>query len=147
MYDSNISIDLTTVAQKLSQDEDIIREGGAYYLSKLTDNVTTTAHINTHIEIVIEMYKKRDYDPSIVFCGIQSVHKKASNFVKVDLVLIDEVHLVPRKTNTMYQRFLSNLKIMNPHMRVIGLTATPYRLDSGLLHTGKEALFDAVCFR
>jgi DNA repair protein RadD len=90
--------------------------------------------------------KKRDYDPSIVFCGIQSVHKKASNFVKVDLVLIDEVHLVPRKTNTMYQRFLSNLKIMNPHMRVIGLTATPYRLDSGLLHTGKEALFDAVSY-
>jgi DNA repair protein RadD len=90
--------------------------------------------------------KKRDYDPSIVFCGIQSVHKKASNFVKVDLVLIDEVHLVPRKTNTMYQRFLSNLKIMNPHMRVIGLTATPYRLDSGLLHAGKEALFDAVSY-
>jgi DNA repair protein RadD len=90
--------------------------------------------------------KKRDYDPSIVFCGIQSVHKKASKFVKVDLVLIDEVHLVPRKTNTMYQRFLSNLKIMNPHMRVVGLTATPYRLDSGLLHTGKEALFDAVSY-
>jgi DNA repair protein RadD len=90
--------------------------------------------------------KKRDYDPSIVFCGIQSVHKKASKFVKVDLVLIDEVHLVPRKTNTMYQRFLSNLKIMNPHMRVIGLTATPYRLDSGLLHAGKEALFDAVSY-
>jgi DNA repair protein RadD len=90
--------------------------------------------------------KKRDYDPSIVFCGIQSVHKKASKFVKVDLVLIDEVHLVPRKTNTMYQRFLSNLKIMNPHMRVIGLTATPYRLDSGLLHTGKEALFDAISY-
>lgn len=90
--------------------------------------------------------KKRDYDPSIVFCGIQSVHKKASKFVKVDLVLIDEVHLVPRKTNTMYQRFLSNLKVMNPHMRVIGLTATPYRLDSGLLHTGKEALFDAVSY-
>ena len=90
--------------------------------------------------------KKRDYEPPIVFCGIQSVHKKASKFVKVDLVLIDEVHLVPRKTNTMYQRFLSNLKIMNPHMRVIGLTATPYRLDSGLLHAGKEALFDAVSY-
>ena len=74
---------------------------------------------------------KRDYDPSIVFCGIQSVHRKASKFVKVDLVLVDEAHLIPRKTNTMYQKFLSNLKIMNPHLRVIGLTATPYRLDSG----------------
>ena len=89
---------------------------------------------------------KREYHPSIVFCGIQSVHRKASQFVKVDLVLIDEVHLVPRKTNTMYQRFLNNLKIMNPHMRVVGLTATPYRLDSGLLHTGKDSLFDAVAY-
>jgi len=60
MYDSNISIDLTTVAQKLSQDKDIQDVGGAFYLSKLTDNVTSTAHINTHIEIVIEMYKKRE---------------------------------------------------------------------------------------
>jgi DNA repair protein RadD len=89
---------------------------------------------------------KRDYDPSIVFCGIQSVHRKASKFVKVDLVLVDEAHLIPRKTNTMYQKFLGNLKIMNPHLRVIGLTATPYRLDSGVLCSGKDALFDAVSY-
>jgi len=90
--------------------------------------------------------KQRDYEPSIVFCGIQSVHKKASRFVKVDLVLVDEAHLIPRKANTMYQRFLKNLKIMNPHLRVIGLTATPYRLDSGLLHQGPEALFHAISY-
>jgi DNA repair protein RadD len=89
---------------------------------------------------------QRDYEHSIVFCGIQSVHSKASKFVKVDLVLIDEAHLIPRKTNTMYQKFLKNLKIMNPDMRVIGLTATPYRLDSGLLYEGKDSLFDAVSY-
>ena len=90
--------------------------------------------------------KRREYEPSIVFCGIQSVHKKASRFIKVDLVLVDEAHLIPRKTNTMYQKFLKNLKLMNPDMRVIGLTATPYRLDSGLLHQGKDALFSAVSY-
>lgn len=90
--------------------------------------------------------KKREYDPPIVFCGIQSVYNKASRFTKVDLVLVDEAHLIPRKTNTMYQKFLSNLKLMNPHVRVIGLTATPYRLDTGLLHSGKDALFDAISY-
>lgn len=90
--------------------------------------------------------KKREYDPPIVFCGIQSVYNKASRFTKVDLVLVDEAHLIPRKTNTMYQKFLNNLKLMNPHVRVVGLTATPYRLDSGLLHSGKDALFDAVSY-
>jgi DNA repair protein RadD len=89
---------------------------------------------------------KREYEPSIVFCGIQSVHAKASKFVKVDIVLIDEAHLIPRKTNTMYQKFLNNLKVMNPDIRVIGLTATPYRLDSGLLYEGKDALFDSVSY-
>ena len=33
IYDTNISIDLTTVAHKLSQDKDIQDNGGAYYLS------------------------------------------------------------------------------------------------------------------
>lgn len=90
--------------------------------------------------------KKRDYKPSIVFCGIQSVYKKATDFTKVDLVLVDEAHLIPRKTSTMYQKFLKNLKIMNPHVRVIGLTATPYRLDSGLLHSGEGSLFDGIAY-
>lgn len=90
--------------------------------------------------------KKREYDPAIVFCGIQSVFNKASRFTKVDLVLVDEAHLIPRKTNTMYQKFLNNLKIMNPYVRVIGLTATPYRLDSGVLHSGDGALFDGISY-
>ncbi len=89
---------------------------------------------------------QRDFDPSIVFCGIQSVHKHATKFTKVDLCLIDEAHLIPRKTNTMYQKFLKTLKVMNPHLRVIGLTATPYRLDSGLLCSGKDALFNDVSY-
>lgn len=89
---------------------------------------------------------KREYAPSIVFCGIQSVYNKASKFGKVDLILIDEAHLIPRKTNTMYRKFLNALKMVNADMRVIGLTATPYRLDSGLLHSGKDALFDAISY-
>ena len=89
---------------------------------------------------------KRDYAPPIVFCGIQSVYNKATKFEKVDLVIVDEAHLIPRKTNTMYQKFLAKLKVLNPHTRVIGLTATPYRLDSGLLHEGTGALFNAISY-
>jgi len=89
---------------------------------------------------------KRDYKPPIVFCGIQSVYNKATKFEKVDLVIVDEAHLIPRKANTMYQKFLAKLKVLNPHTRVIGLTATPYRLDSGLLHEGTGALFNAISY-
>jgi replicative DNA helicase len=60
MYDDNVSIDLSTIAQKLVNDETVKELGGAYYLSKLTDNVTGGSHINTHIDMVVELYKKRE---------------------------------------------------------------------------------------
>jgi replicative DNA helicase len=60
MYDDNVSIDLSTIAQKLVNDETLKELGGAYYLSKLTDNVTGGSHINTHIDMVVELYKKRE---------------------------------------------------------------------------------------
>jgi replicative DNA helicase len=60
MYDDNISVDLNTVAQKLTGDEAFKELGGAFYLSKLTDNITGAGHINSHIEMVIELYKKRE---------------------------------------------------------------------------------------
>jgi len=89
---------------------------------------------------------KRQHTPAVVFCGIQSVHSKAHLFQKVDFVIVDECHLIPRNTSTMYQRFLSSLRVANPHIKIIGLTATPYRMDSGMLHTGDGALFDGICY-
>jgi replicative DNA helicase len=60
MYDKGTQVDLSTVAQKLQGDEDVKTAGGSYYLSKLTDNIVSTNHINTHIELVVELYKKRE---------------------------------------------------------------------------------------
>jgi DNA repair protein RadD len=74
------------------------------------------------------------------------VHRKAYAIQRADLVLVDEVHLVPRTANTSYRHFLGELSRINPQLKIIGLTATPYRLDSGVLHTGPEALFDDIAF-
>lgn len=52
--------------------------------------------------------------------------------------------LFPASSSTMYRRFLNDLAVINPHLKVIVFTATPYRLDSGLLHEGDGALFDAI---
>jgi DNA repair protein RadD len=89
---------------------------------------------------------RRDVQAQVLFAGIQSVHRKAYTIQRADLVLVDEVHLVPRSANTTYRRFLGDLTRINPQLKVIGLTATPYRLDSGMLHTGPDALFDDVAF-
>lgn len=86
-------------------------------------------------------------DKPITFAGIQSVWQRAYDFVPApDLVLIDEAHLVPKNTTTRYGKFLADLKICNPDVKIVGLTATPYRLDSGYLHKGEGALFDGIAY-
>lgn len=84
-------------------------------------------------------------DRQVTFAGIQSVWQKAFDFVpSPDLVIIDEAHLVPKNSETRYGKFLADLKVCNPLVKVVGLTATPYRLDSGYLHKGAGALFDGI---
>jgi DNA repair protein RadD len=90
--------------------------------------------------------KKREIQAQILFAGIQSIHDKAIKTGQCDLVLIDEAHLIPKNADTMYQRFLSSLKSINPLLKVIGFTATPYRLDSGLLHKSENAVFSDIAF-
>lgn len=67
----------------------------------------------------------------ITFANIQSVFKK--DFPTVELVLIDEAHLLPKDTDTMYQKFISAAESKNSNVKIVGLTATPFRLDSGSL--------------
>ena len=89
---------------------------------------------------------KREAQARILFAGIQSIHRRAQEIGHTDLVLIDEAHLIPGNSSTMYRRFLDGLAQINPALKVIGLTATPFRLDSGMLHEGKNALFTDIAF-
>ena len=89
---------------------------------------------------------KREAQARILFAGIQSIHRRAAEISHTDLVLIDEAHLIPSNSSTMYRRFLDGLTRINPALKVIGLTATPFRVDSGMLHEGKNALFTDIAY-
>lgn len=89
---------------------------------------------------------RRDLRSQILFAGIQSIHKHVKHLGQVDLLMVDEAHLIPRKADTMYGRFIADLREANPDMRLIGLTATPYRTDSGRLDEGDDRMFDAVAY-
>ncbi len=86
---------------------------------------------------------KRQLGEPITFAGIQSVRTKAALLGHIDLVIIDECHLVNHKDEGGYRSLLNDLQAINPNLRVIGLTATPYRLGHGLI-TDKPALFDSM---
>lgn len=82
----------------------------------------------------------------VTFAGIQSVAAKAKDFGFIDLLIVDEAHLIPRNGATQYQKFIAGLRETNPDLRVIGLTATPFRLDSGRLDTGDGSIFDGIAY-
>ena len=91
--------------------------------------------------------KKKVLHRAVTFAGIQSIYKRAFDMIPPpDLVIVDECHLIPRSDSTRYNKFLSDLKLANPAVKIVGLTATPYRLDSGYLHEGDNAIFDGVAY-
>jgi DNA repair protein RadD len=91
--------------------------------------------------------RQKRLDRPITFAGIQSVWERAFDMIPApDLVLIDEAHMLPKNTETRYGQFIRDLTICNPQVKVVGLTATPYRLDSGFLHKGKGAVFDGIAY-
>lgn len=89
--------------------------------------------------------KSRDTQEPIIVAGIQSVHDKANILGRFDLVIVDEAHLIPDSGEGMYRSFLADLMEANPDIRVIGLTATPFRLDSGPI-CKPDGLLNDVCY-
>ena len=86
-----------------------------------------------------------------IICGtVQSVYKalkkNAKAFGSRALLIIDEAHLLSSKDNSMYRVAINALKEANPNIRVLGLSATPYRLDCGLLTDQEDAIFTDICF-
>ncbi len=89
---------------------------------------------------------RRDARSQIIFAGIQTVHSKAELIGHIDVLMVDECHLIPANSNTMYGRFIAALRAINPDMKILGLTATPYRLDTGRLDEGDDRLFDQIVY-
>lgn len=97
--------------------------------------------------------KRKDLGKPITFAGIQSVWKMAAAFGHVDLLLIDEAHLMPVADVAMYRTYISGLRAINPNLKIIGFTATPWRLGQGRLTDPVEVkgqlvepLFTDVCY-
>jgi len=88
----------------------------------------------------------RDTLAPVIIAGIQSVHRRANELGRFDLVLIDEAHCIPPDGDGMYRSLIADLKRINPHIRVIGLTATPYRMQYGSI-CAPENILNAICFQ
>lgn len=89
---------------------------------------------------------KRDTKSNLIFGSIQSVHRRAFELQKCHLILVDEAQSIPRVTDTTWNKFFADVRAINGDVRVIGATATDFRLDSGRLTEGKNRPFDKIIY-
>jgi len=87
----------------------------------------------------------RDIEQPVIVAGVQSVYRRAAELGVFSVVIVDEAHLIPLDGEGMYRQMLSDLAVINPQIRVVGLTATPYRLKDGLICEPDHFLND-ICF-
>jgi DNA repair protein RadD len=89
---------------------------------------------------------RRELEHPVTVAGIQSIWQRAGELGPVDLVIVDEAHLIPPDDDEgMYRQFLADAKVVNPAMRVIGLTATPFRMRTGLI-CSPGGILNHVCY-
>lgn len=81
----------------------------------------------------------------ITYATIGSVWKRAHELGQVDLLLVDECHLISADDTTMYRKLIDDLRRYCPAMRVIGWTGTAFRGD-GIWLT-QQGLFTHVASR
>ena len=69
----------------------------------------------------------RDTWGNVIFCSINSVYKRAAEFGKINIVMIDEAHLIKKGDLTkkgesgMYHSFFDAIKATNPKARICGV--------------------------
>lgn len=74
---------------------------------------------------------QRRSEGKVVFGSVQSVARNLSAFTHFSLLIIDECHRISDDDDSQYQQIITHLRAQNPALRLLGLTATPYRLGKG----------------
>ncbi|MDZ4786861.1 MAG: DEAD/DEAH box helicase [bacterium] len=78
---------------------------------------------------------QKNSSEKVIFGSIQSVARADNSFFKdFSLLVIDECHRVSTDDDTQYAEVIKKIRAGNPELCILGLTATPYRLDSGWIY-------------
>ena len=111
--------------------------------------ILVLAHVKELVEQNAQKYKSFGLEASIFSAGLKekslshqvtfaSVQSLSRNLNKLNehysLLIIDECHRVNGDKKSQYGKVINTLKEYNPQLKVLGLTATPYRLGMGWIY-------------
>jgi DNA repair protein RadD len=88
--------------------------------------------------------KQRDTAHPIIFGGVQSMIKHPDWFGFRDIAFVDEAHLISGDDSSRYQTFFAFMKLINPNLKIIGMSATLYRMGMGMIT--ENGLFTNVVY-
>ncbi len=92
-------------------------------------------------------FNERNTKADVIYGSIQSMYSDAELFSHRDLIIVDEAHLISKESERgMYGKLISKLTEINPQLKVIGFTGTPYRMKGGCLTIGENRLFTEIIY-
>ena len=77
---------------------------------------------------------RRDTEHSILYASIDSIHNKSGELAPFDAIIIDEAHRIPLKGEGKYRKFIEGCRRWSPKLAIVGVTATPYRMEGPICH-------------
>jgi len=79
--------------------------------------------------------KEKSLTHQVSFASVQSLSRNLDKLNEhYSLLIIDECHRVNGEKKSQYGKVINALKSHNPELKVLGLTATPYRLGLGWIY-------------
>lgn len=88
---------------------------------------------------------EKQLDHKITIASRQTLINQLNYFQPVNIIILDEAHLarIPQEDDTekdydQFQAIITKLKEYNPKTRLIGFSATPYRLSQGYIYGDKN---------
>ncbi|EMH8468802.1 DEAD/DEAH box helicase [Klebsiella pneumoniae] len=79
--------------------------------------------------------QRKESHGKVVFGSVQSVASNLDQFrSEFSLLIVDECHRISDDDDSQYQQIIGHLRQVNPQIRLLGLTATPFRLGKGWIY-------------
>ena len=94
-----------------------------------------------------------DTDQPVVIGSIQTLVRRLESTAAFDVIIVDEAHRIPPlNLRSMYSNWIEKMQQANPAVRVLGFTATPFRLGHGYIYGAEKKpenrnLFPALNYR
>lgn len=117
--------------------KELVQQNHDEYIELTDDN---------NVGIYSASIKRRESDCLVTFASISSLARNPDAIGFYNVVIIDEVHKFPSRTDSIYYKVYDKIFENNEKVKVIGFSATPWRTSTGLMAEDDMSIFTEVVY-